>query len=75
MQWRVILPHEYIIITRGSASLVRRRRFLLWRPRDRWERGWLGSTDMPGHLFHGRIPHREKLTREPGQTRMPPEEG
>ena len=64
--------HEYIIITGGSASLVRRRRILLGRSRHRRERGRPAAVDLSGRFSHGRIPHWENLTHGPGQTRMPP---
>src|ERR1017187_7712920 len=52
--------HEYIITHGCSASLVRRRRVLLWRSRHRRQRAWPDSGDMPCRLSLGRIPH-EKL--------------
>jgi len=58
--------HEYIITHGCSSSLVRRRRVLLWWSRHRRKRGWPATVDMPCHLFHGRIPHHEKLTGLPG---------
>jgi len=58
--------HEYIITLGCPASLVRRRRVLLWRSRHRRQRAWPGSVDMPCRLSHGRIPQLEKLTGNPG---------
>src|ERR1039457_6131627 len=60
LQRRVILRHE-LIITRGcSASLVRRRRVLLWRSRHRRQWAWLGFANIPRSLSRGRVPS-EKL--------------
>src|ERR1017187_9063944 len=57
--------HEYVITHSCPASLVRRRRVLLWRSRHRRQRAWPGSVDMPYRLSHGRIPQLEKLTGYP----------
>ena len=48
--------HESIITHGCSASLVRRRRVLLWRSRHRRRRPWLGFADMPRRLSHGWVP-------------------
>ena len=48
--------HESIITHGCPASLVRRRRILLWRSRHRRQRAWPGFVDMPRHLYHGRVP-------------------
>ena len=54
--------HEHIINIGCAASLVRRRRILLWRPCHWRRRAGLGSADLPDHLSCRRIPRLEKLT-------------
>src|ERR1017187_6292659 len=57
--------HESIITHGCSASLVRRRRVLLWRSRHRRQRAWLGPADLPGRLSRGRIAPKKLIERIP----------
>lgn len=58
--------HEYIITHGCFASLVRRRRVLLWRPHHRRQRAWPGSADMPCRLCLGRLPSEKLIAARAG---------
>ena len=57
----VSFRHEHAPLDNRSPSLVRWRRLLLRRTRDRRGWTWLGPARVPGHLPHGRV-SLEKLT-------------
>ena len=79
LEWlprRTSLSHEPITAHPCSVSPVRRRRFLLWRPRRWRRRPWSRPADLPDCFYDGRIPREKSLvgswSKPGGQTRVLP---